>query len=58
MFVHCDTTKYSDQLKLFKTAFKKWGRIDIVVANAGISIQKDPFLADADVEEEFSTAEM
>jgi NAD(P)-dependent dehydrogenase (short-subunit alcohol dehydrogenase family) len=58
VFTHCDTTKYSDQLKLFKEAEKRWGRIDIVVANAGISLPKDPFLPGEDVETEFSTAEM
>ena len=58
VFTHCDTTKYSDQLKLFKEAEKRWGKIDIVVANAGISLPKDPFLPDEDVETEFSTAEM
>ena len=58
VFTHCDTTKYSDQLKLFKEAEKRWGKIDTVVANAGISLPKDPFLPDEDVEREFSTAEM
>ncbi|PMD57849.1 putative 15-hydroxyprostaglandin dehydrogenase [Hyaloscypha bicolor E] len=58
VFTHCDTTKYSDQLKLFKEAEKRWGRIDIAVANAGISLPKDPFLPDEDVETEFSTAEI
>jgi NAD(P)-dependent dehydrogenase (short-subunit alcohol dehydrogenase family) len=58
LFIHCDTTKYSDQLALFKTAFKKWGHIDIVVANAGISLPQDPFLPGQDIEKEFSTAEM
>ncbi|KAE9365034.1 NAD(P)-binding protein [Stipitochalara longipes BDJ] len=57
-FVHCDTTKYSDQLKLFKEAEKRWGKIDVVVANAGISLPRDPFLPGEDVEREFSTAEI
>jgi len=57
-FVHCDTTQYHHQLHLFKEAEKRWGRIDIVVANAGISLPQDPFLAGEDVEVEFSTKEM
>ncbi|KAN0089093.1 putative 15-hydroxyprostaglandin dehydrogenase [Hyaloscypha variabilis] len=57
-FLHCDTTKYADQLRLFKEAEKKWGKIDIVVANAGISLPRDPFAVDEDVETEFSTAEI
>lgn len=58
VFQHCDTTKYSEQLQLFKEAEKRWGRVDIVVANAGISLTKDPFLPGEDVEREFSTAEI
>jgi len=58
VFLHCDTTSYASQLTLFKTAIQKWGRIDITVANAGISLPADPFSADADIEKEFSTAEI
>jgi NAD(P)-dependent dehydrogenase (short-subunit alcohol dehydrogenase family) len=58
VFVHCDTTKYQDQLKLFKEAEERWGKVDIAVANAGISLPRDPFLPGEDVEREFSTAEM
>jgi NAD(P)-dependent dehydrogenase (short-subunit alcohol dehydrogenase family) len=58
VFIHCDTTSYASQLTLFKTAIQKWGRIDIAVANAGISLPADPFSADADIEKEFSTAEI
>ena len=57
-FLPCDVTKYRDQLALFKTAEKEFGRVDIVVANAGISIPKDPFAAGFDVEEDFGLAEM
>lgn len=51
-YVHCDTSLYADQLRLFRTAveaFSTTGGVDIVVANAGIGIHKDPFLPDADV---------
>lgn len=51
-YVHCDTTSYADQLRLFRTAvetFSTTGGVDIVVANAGIVIHKDPFLPDQDV---------
>jgi len=57
-FQHCDTSSYQDQLKLFKLANELWGRIDIVVGNAGISIPQDPFNPAADVEKEFSTKEV
>ncbi|KUJ09442.1 putative estradiol 17 beta-dehydrogenase [Mollisia scopiformis] len=58
LFQHCDTSSYTSQLSLFKLAHSTWGRIDIVVANAGISIPQDPFEADQDVEKEFSTREI
>ncbi|KAJ5636280.1 NAD(P)-binding protein [Penicillium longicatenatum] len=57
-FVKCDTSVYSEQLHLFKTAYEKYGRIDIVVANAGIAIHQDSFSPDADIEQEPSMAEV
>ncbi|CZR63059.1 related to 3-hydroxyacyl-CoA dehydrogenase [Phialocephala subalpina] len=57
-FQHCDTTSYQDQLSLFKLAHTLFSRIDIVVANAGISIPQDPFAADTDVNLEPSTKEI
>ncbi|KAH8676556.1 hypothetical protein BGZ60DRAFT_562212 [Tricladium varicosporioides] len=57
-FVYCDTTSYSDQLKLFRKAHELYGQIDIVVANAGISKPQDPFAADADINQEPSTLEI
>lgn len=57
-FVKCDSSSYTDQLTLFKTAFEKHGRVDIVVANAGISIPKDIFDPAADIGEEPSMKEI
>ncbi|TVY82963.1 Short-chain dehydrogenase reductase 3b [Lachnellula suecica] len=57
-FIHCDTTSYSDQLALFAKAKELYGRVDIVVANAGMSIPQDPFSADADINIEPSTREL
>ncbi|PVI05357.1 NAD(P)-binding protein [Periconia macrospinosa] len=34
-FVQCDVASWSSQCALFKTVWAKWGRLDIVVANAG-----------------------
>ncbi|KAF9578416.1 hypothetical protein BGW38_005783, partial [Lunasporangiospora selenospora] len=36
-FVQCDVTKYEQQAALFEAAQKHFGRIDIVVNNAGIA---------------------
>lgn len=57
-FLPCNTTKYHDQLALFKEAERAWGRIDIVVANAGISRPRDPFAVGEDVEVEVLWDEM
>ncbi|KAF4627887.1 hypothetical protein G7Y89_g10270 [Cudoniella acicularis] len=57
-FVHCDTTSYSDQLDIFAKAHELYGRIDIVVANAGISIPQDPFSPEADINLEPSMREI
>jgi NAD(P)-dependent dehydrogenase (short-subunit alcohol dehydrogenase family) len=57
-FVQCDVTSYSDQLALFKKAQTEFGRVDIVVANAGIVIPQDPFAPDADISKEPSMKEV
>ncbi|PVH75629.1 putative 15-hydroxyprostaglandin dehydrogenase [Cadophora sp. DSE1049] len=65
-FIHTDVTSYTSQLNLFRTAISLFGRIDIVVANAGISIPRDPFSFssldfsddEAEIEKEFPTAEI
>ncbi|KAJ5397840.1 15-hydroxyprostaglandin dehydrogenase [Penicillium cosmopolitanum] len=57
-FFKCDSANYSDQLNLFKTAFQKHGRVDIVIANAGIAIHKDPFDPNADINEAPSMKEV
>ncbi len=57
-FHHCDTSSYTDQLGLFENAEKSFGRVDIVVANAGVGAHKDPFLADADWQQEPSMIEI
>lgn len=58
-FVHCDTSSYTDQLALFATAAEAFGgRIDVVVANAGIAIHKDPFAVGEDISVAPSMAEI
>ncbi|KAE8454624.1 hypothetical protein EG329_000247 [Mollisiaceae sp. DMI_Dod_QoI] len=59
-FQHCDTSSYQEQLALFKKADELWGRIDVVVANAGVSVPKDPFDPDSytDISIPFSTKEI
>ncbi|KAJ5159896.1 NAD(P)-binding protein [Penicillium canariense] len=57
-FVKCDSSSYSDQLHLFKTAFNKYQRVDIVVVNAGICIHRDIFDPTADITEEPSMKEI
>lgn len=50
-FIHCDASNYSHQLQLFQTAYNLYHRIDIVIANAGIGIHKDPFLPEYESED-------
>ncbi|KAL3478158.1 hypothetical protein BJX99DRAFT_224714 [Aspergillus californicus] len=57
-FVHCDTTSYADQLALFRTAYTKHGRIDIVVAVAGVANPCSIFDPAADINEEPSMLEI
>ncbi|KAL1966345.1 hypothetical protein VTN77DRAFT_4487 [Rasamsonia byssochlamydoides] len=57
-YVHCDTTSYADQLHLFDTAEKEFGRVDVVVSNAAIAIHKDVFVPEADVTVEPSMKEI
>lgn len=35
MFVQCDVQSYAAQSELFSAVWKKWGRIDVLIANAG-----------------------
>lgn len=35
-FVYTDVTDYDSVLRLFDTAWKKYGRVDIAISNAGI----------------------
>ncbi|KAH0342005.1 hypothetical protein KCU83_g9429, partial [Aureobasidium melanogenum] len=47
-YQHCDTSSYSEQLALFATAEKFHGRIDIAIANAGISRPQSIFAKESD----------
>lgn len=42
LYVHCNVSDEADVKKLFKAAYSKFGRIDILINNAGIS-PKLPF---------------
>lgn len=35
LFVQCDVSSYSSQSNLFHSVWNKWGRLDVLVANAG-----------------------
>jgi NAD(P)-dependent dehydrogenase (short-subunit alcohol dehydrogenase family) len=35
IFVQCDVKSYSSQTDLFQSVWKKWGRLDVLIANAG-----------------------
>jgi NAD(P)-dependent dehydrogenase (short-subunit alcohol dehydrogenase family) len=53
-YIPCDVSKYSDNVKLFKTALEKYGHIDHAIANAGIGERGDwfnPSLTIEDVEQ-------
>lgn len=43
--IQADVTKWADQVALFKFAIDTYGRVDVVVANAGVGEigQFDPF---------------
>ena len=57
-FKHCDTSSYQAQLDLFATAEETYGRVDIVVANAGVANHKDIFDPSADIQVEPSMMEV
>ncbi|KAL4946514.1 hypothetical protein BDV06DRAFT_86837 [Aspergillus oleicola] len=57
-FVPCDTTSYASQLTLFRTAFSKHGRIDIVLPIAGVANPKSIFDPSSDINEEPSMLEI
>ncbi len=42
-FVQTDVTEYDSILRLFDTAWKKYGRIDIAISNAGVQEQGNLF---------------
>ncbi|GIZ44937.1 hypothetical protein CKM354_000812100 [Cercospora kikuchii] len=49
-FVPTDVTSYADQLKLFATAFQKYGRVDHAIANAAVYEPNSWFSETADLE--------
>jgi NAD(P)-dependent dehydrogenase (short-subunit alcohol dehydrogenase family) len=57
-YIHCDTSKYADQLAMFAMAHENFGRVDIVVANAGMCIPEDAFAAGQDISKEPSMKEL
>jgi len=42
-YVHCDASSYHDQLALFAKAEQLHGRVDVVVANAGVVVTENMF---------------
>ena len=42
VFVHCDVTNEESVQNLMETAFETFGKLDILVANAGIPREKGP----------------
>lgn len=42
-FVKCDVTSWNDQARLFKEASSLTGKVDHVVANAGVSTNDEVF---------------
>ncbi|KAH8200577.1 hypothetical protein TruAng_005229 [Truncatella angustata] len=36
LFVQCNIESYSSQANLFRVVWEKWGRLDVIIANAGI----------------------
>jgi NAD(P)-dependent dehydrogenase (short-subunit alcohol dehydrogenase family) len=57
-FQHCDTSSYRSQLDLFALAVDTYGKIDVVVANAGVANHKDIFDPSADISVEPSMMEV
>ncbi|TFK53762.1 putative short chain dehydrogenase/reductase [Heliocybe sulcata] len=46
-FKQCDVSLYESQAAAFKAAFNEAGRIDVVIANAGLSAEsREPYLAE------------
>ncbi|KAJ8112812.1 hypothetical protein OPT61_g4907 [Boeremia exigua] len=39
IFIQCDVKSYSSQSELFQKVWQKWNRIDVLIANAGITDQ-------------------
>jgi NAD(P)-dependent dehydrogenase (short-subunit alcohol dehydrogenase family) len=35
IFVQCDVSSYSSQASLFQSVWKQWGRLDVLISNAG-----------------------
>tara|TARA_R110002060_G_scaffold36324_7_gene47303 strand:- start:277 stop:702 length:426 start_codon:yes stop_codon:yes gene_type:complete len=43
LFIHTDVTSWSSQVKLFQQTIERFGKIDVVCANAGISEGENAF---------------
>jgi hypothetical protein len=45
-FVKCDIADYDDQARMYTEVWKKWGRLDALLANAGIVDRSSIYILD------------
>lgn len=54
----CDVTSWDDQVSLFKAGYEKYGRIDYVIANAGVCPFRELYEWNSDLSEQESVTEV
>ena len=45
-FIRCDIADYNDQAKMYMEVWEKWGRLDALLANAGIVDRSSIYILD------------
>jgi NAD(P)-dependent dehydrogenase (short-subunit alcohol dehydrogenase family) len=45
-FIKCDIADYDDQARMYTEVWKKWGRLDALLANAGIVDRSSIYILD------------
>ena len=45
-FIQCDIADYDDQARMYTEVWQKWGRIDALLANAGIVDRSSIYILD------------
>ena len=57
-FIKCDMADYDDQAKMYTEVWRKWGRLDALLANAGIVDRSSIYILDHRGSDRYGVAQL